>query len=120
MIEQVRMRNTRFLRTLTKVCSSTKIMRIMPIICSQLPLDNTSYIILMIFQIKKSQAKVVALTIANSRDYDYLHLSRAALIFMIHSVIPCFSPKRLRLLYHQNTLGTHLCGKYLFQICLMK
>ncbi len=35
----------RFLRKLTKVCLSTKIMRIMPMICSQFPLGNTSYII---------------------------------------------------------------------------
>ena len=41
-----------FLRKLTKVCSSTKIMRIMPMICSQLPLANTSYIIFECFFFK--------------------------------------------------------------------
>ncbi len=49
------MKNTYFLHKLTKVCSSTKITRIMLIICSQRPLENTSYIILMLFQMESRQ-----------------------------------------------------------------
>ncbi len=45
MIKQVKMKNMTFLHKLTKVFSSTKRMKIMPVICSQLPLENISYII---------------------------------------------------------------------------
>ena len=60
-----------FLHKLTKVFSSTKMMRIMPVICSQLPLENTSYIIfnafssLTFFHIESRQVT------GKSRSCDY-------------------------------------------------
>ncbi len=65
------------LHNLTKVFASTKMMRKMAVICSRLPLENTSYNLsyLMIFQVSlfhmvaKWQAKVEVATIAISRDY---------------------------------------------------
>ncbi len=81
---KVKMKNTYFLHLkLTKICSSTKIMRIMPIICSQLPLGNNSYTILNAFlksHFYQMESRQVTGKIAESLDYPLFATCHAALV----------------------------------------